>query len=111
MPDRTRGSRGIRYPYHPGQLATHRTAEVNQWLKKRPHWHLHFTPTHSSWLNQVERFFVLITNQRIQRGSFKAVKELKAAIEQYIEHLFAYEGRRFPWRTPLLAPAYQWKMP
>lgn len=65
--------------------ATHKTVEVNQWLEKRPHWHLHFTPTHSSWLNQVERFFALITNQRIRRGCFRSTSELKQAIEEYIE--------------------------
>jgi len=65
--------------------ATHKTAEVNQWLDKHPHWHLHFTPTHSSWLNQVERFFALITNQRIRRGSFRATAELKRAIKEYID--------------------------
>lgn len=65
--------------------ATHKTVEVNQWLEKRPHWHLHFTPTHSSWLNQVERFFALITNERIRRGSFRATKELKQAINEYID--------------------------
>ncbi len=65
--------------------ATHKTVEVNQWLDKRPHWHLHFIPTHSSWLNQVERFFALITNDRIRRGSFRATTELKQAINDYID--------------------------
>jgi transposase len=53
--------------------ATHKTAGVARWLKSRPHWHLHFIPTHSSWLNQVERFFALITNDRIRRESFLSV--------------------------------------
>jgi len=51
--------------------ATHKTAAVARWLKPRPHWHIHFIPTHSSWLNQVERFFSLITTQRIRRGTFQ----------------------------------------
>lgn len=66
--------------------ATHKTDEVNQWLQQRPHWQLHFTPTHASWLNQVERFFALITHERIRRDSFSNVKELKKAISDYIEH-------------------------
>jgi transposase len=65
--------------------ATHKTVEVNRWLEKRPHWHLHFIPTHSSWLNQVERFFALITNERIRRDSFRATAELKQAIRDYID--------------------------
>ncbi|MBC2594491.1 IS630 family transposase [Ruficoccus amylovorans] len=65
--------------------ATHKTDTVNQWLSKRPHWHLHFIPTHSSWLNQVERFFALITSRAIRRGSFGALDQLKRAINQYIE--------------------------
>lgn len=64
--------------------ATHKTVEVCKWLEKRPHWHAHFTPTHASWLNQVERFFALVTNERIRRGSFVSVADLKAAIEEYI---------------------------
>ena len=46
---------------------------------------LHFTPTGASWLNQIERFFGLITSQRIRRGSFSSVKELEKAIVDYIE--------------------------
>ena len=64
--------------------ATHKTAEVNKWLERRPNWRAHFTPTHASWLNQVERFFAMITNERIRRGSFVSVADLKAAIEDYI---------------------------
>lgn len=64
--------------------ATHKTAAVARWLKARPHWHLHFIPTHSSWLNQVERFFSLITTQRIRRGTFQSLPQLKAAILEYI---------------------------
>lgn len=63
---------------------THKAAKVMRWLVKRPHWHLHFTPTHASWLNQVERFFASITNEAIRRGNFHSVDELKYAIEQYL---------------------------
>ena len=67
--------------------ATHKTPKVAAWLKKRPHYHLHFTPTSSSWLNQVERWFAKITAERIRRGVFKSVDELIEAIDAYIaEH-------------------------
>jgi transposase len=64
--------------------ATHKTDAVESWLRKHPRWHLHFIPTHSSWLNQVERFFAKITNERIRRGVFRSVGELQQAIESYI---------------------------
>ncbi|MCG2720491.1 MAG: transposase, partial [Thermodesulfovibrionales bacterium] len=50
-----------------------------------PRFHLHFTPTSSSWLNMVERWFSEITSKRIRRGSFKSIKELIMATKQYIE--------------------------
>jgi transposase len=64
--------------------ATHKTPKVAAWFQKRPRYHLHFTPTSSSWLNQVERWFAKITEQRIRRGVFKKVDELIAAIDNYI---------------------------
>jgi len=64
--------------------ATHKTEAVEDWLAKRPRWKLHFTPTHSSWLNQVERFFAKITNERIRRGVFQSVADLEKAIKDYI---------------------------
>jgi len=64
--------------------ATHKTAAVEDWLAKRPRWKPHFTPTHSSWLNQVERFFAKITNERIRRGVFQSVADLERAIKEYI---------------------------
>jgi transposase len=66
--------------------ATHKTEAVEDWLAKRPGWKLHFTPTHSSWLNQVERFFAKITNQRIRRGVFQSVADLAQTIKEYIAH-------------------------
>ena len=51
--------------------AAHKTPEVKRWLKKHPRFHIHFTPTSASWLNQVERFFAEITRKRIRRGAFK----------------------------------------
>jgi transposase len=58
---------------------THKTALVRQWLQKRPRYHLHFTPTHASWLNQVERWFALLTQRQIKRGSHRSVQELESA--------------------------------
>jgi len=66
--------------------STHKHAKVRAWLAKRPRFHLHFTPTYSSWLNQVERWFGLITQQAVRRGSFRNVKELIARIDSYISH-------------------------
>jgi transposase len=63
---------------------THNHPNVKAWLEKRSRFHLHFTPTSSSWLNLVERFFGEITRKRIRRGVFRSVAELVAAIEEYI---------------------------
>jgi transposase len=65
--------------------ATHNTPAVRKWLARNPRFHMHFTPTGASWTNQVERFFGLITSQRIRRGSFASVKELEEAITSYID--------------------------
>jgi len=67
--------------------ATHKHPKVRSWLKRHPRVHLQFTPTNSSWLNLVERWFREITDKRIRRGVFRSVKELAAAINAYIrEH-------------------------
>jgi transposase len=64
--------------------ATHKHPEVKAWLAEHPRFHMHFTPTSSSWLNMVERFFRDITDKRIRRGVFSNVAELQAAIKEYI---------------------------
>jgi transposase len=66
--------------------ATHKTPAVKRWFKRHARFHIHFTPTSSSWLNLVERMFAEITRQRIRRGTFASVPELKTAIEDWIEH-------------------------
>lgn len=76
--------------------ATHKHARVRAWLARRPRFHLHFTPTYSSWLNQVERWFALITNQAIRRGSFDSVIDLKRKIGEFVEH-YNQHPRPFMW--------------
>src|ERR1700735_4265866 len=65
---------------------THKSAEVQRWLKpkQRQRFHYHFTPTSSSWLNQVERFFALITGRMIRRGTFHSTEELEKAIYHWL---------------------------
>jgi hypothetical protein len=58
---------------------------IRDWFAKRSRWHVHFTPTSSSWINQVERFFALLTEQRIKRRAHRSVKELENAIAAYID--------------------------
>src|ERR1019366_8964475 len=64
---------------------THKHDAVNKWLEKHPRFHLHFTPTSSSWLNLVERWFRDLTDKAIRRGVFYSVPDLIAAIEQYLD--------------------------
>jgi transposase len=66
--------------------ATHKHANVKDWLERHPRFNLHFTPTSASWVNLVERFFRDITEERIRRGVFRSVDELKTAIMEYLEH-------------------------
>ena len=67
---------------------THKSAAVQRWLKpkKRKRFHFHFTPTSSSWLNQVERFFALITGRMIRRGTFHSADDLEQAIYKWLAH-------------------------
>jgi transposase len=64
--------------------ATHKHPTVQAWLEKPPRFHMHFTPTSASWLNMVERFFRSLSTDRLERGVFKSVPELTAAIEEYL---------------------------
>jgi len=64
--------------------ATHTHPNVNAWLEKHPRFHLHFTPTSSSWLNLIESFFAQLTNKAIRRGTFASVPDLIAAIDAYL---------------------------
>jgi transposase len=76
--------------------ATHKHPQVKAWLARHPRFHLHFTPTYASWLNQVERWFALITRQAIRRGSFRTVRQLVDKIEQYVAHYNDHK-RPFVW--------------
>jgi transposase len=68
--------------------STHKSAQVQRWLKpkKRRRFHFHFTPTSSSWLNQVERFFAIITGRMIRRGTFHSTHELEIAIYKWLSN-------------------------
>src|SRR6059036_2939170 len=63
---------------------THKHHKVKAWLARHPRYHLHFTPTYASWLNQVERWFGLITQRAIRRGSFRTVRELVQRIDTFV---------------------------
>lgn len=76
--------------------ATHKHAKVRTWLAQRPRYHVHYTPTYSSWLNQVERWFGLITQRAIRRGSFSSVKDLIKKIEAFVQH-YNRNHRPFAW--------------
>ena len=76
--------------------ATHKTPAVKRWFLRHPEYHLHFIPTSSSWLNQVERFFAEITEKRIRRGAFRSVPALEKAIADYLEKHNA-DPKPFAW--------------
>jgi len=82
--------------------ATHKHPKVKAWLKRHPRFHMHFTPTSASWLNQVERFFGRITAERIRRGVFKSVTELETAIQEYLDHHNA-DPKPFIWTASATA--------
>src|SRR6202163_2150887 len=76
--------------------ATHKTAIIRKWFSKRPHFHVHFTPTYGSWINLVERWFAELTNKRIRRGVFRSVKDLESRSEEYI-HVHNQNPTHFVW--------------
>jgi transposase len=75
---------------------THKTALIQRWLAKRPRYHLHFTPTGSSWLNLVERWFAALTEKQLRRGVHRSTRELEGAILAYIESTNA-QPKPFVW--------------
>jgi transposase len=64
---------------------THKSAIIRSWLAKRTRFHVHFTPTYASWINQVERWFALLTERQIKRGAHRSVRELEAAIQEFLD--------------------------
>jgi transposase len=76
--------------------ATHKHPKVQRWLARHPRFHMHFTPTSSSWLNLIERWFRDLTQKRLRRGTFNSVCQLQEAIFEYVEHHNdRAEGRRW----------------
>jgi transposase len=78
--------------------STHKHTNVKGWLARHPRYHLHFTPTYASWLNQVERWFGIITQRAIRRGSFRNVRELVAKIEQFVA-AYNKNAKPFMWHA------------
>jgi transposase len=75
---------------------THKTKLIRNWFAKRPRWHVHYTPTSASWINQVERFFALLTDRAIRRGVFRSVADLEVAMTAYINATNA-DPKPFRW--------------
>ncbi|MGD8657914.1 MAG: IS630 family transposase, partial [Desulfobacterales bacterium] len=76
--------------------ATHKHRKVKNWLAARPRYHVHYTPTYSSWLNQVEIWFNIITQKAIRRGSFRSVKQLIEKIDQFVKN-YNSKSNPFTW--------------
>ena len=76
--------------------ATHKHPKVKAWLARHGRFHIHYTPTYASWLNQVERWFGLLTQQAIRRGSFRNVRDLIRKIDSFVTHYNA-SSRPFIW--------------
>jgi len=66
-------------------LSAHKAPTIKRWLAQNPRFHFHFTPTHASWLNLVERFFGLLTEHALRRGSHKSTHQLRGAIHEYLD--------------------------
>ncbi len=75
---------------------THKTAQIQNWLRRQPRYHLHFTPPSASWLNQVERWFAEITRRRIRRGTFRSTQALEAAIRESLQ-VYNEDPQPFIW--------------
>jgi transposase len=65
--------------------SSHKTKLIRDWFAKRPRWHVHYTPTSASWINQAERFFALLTDDQIRRSAHRSTAKLEAAISEYID--------------------------
>jgi len=83
-------------------LSAHKAEPITKWLDhpKRARWHLHFTPTSSSWLNLVEGWFSILTKRRLKKGVFTSVAQLEEAIELWAEH-WNDDPTPFVWKKPV----------
>ncbi|RJQ89142.1 IS630 family transposase [Amycolatopsis panacis] len=79
--------------------ATHKTPKVKEWLIRHPRFHVHFTPTSSSWLNLVERWFAELTNRKLRRSAHRSVTELEADVRKWINE-WNKEPKPFVWTKP-----------
>ena len=77
-------------------LQVHKTPEVKQWLEDHPRWTFHFTPTHASWLNQIELFFSILTRRLLRRGIFTSKADLKTQLLAFIER-YNPTAKPFAW--------------
>lgn len=76
--------------------ATHKHPKVRRWLAARPRFHIHYTPTYASWLNQVEIWFNIISQRAIRRGTFRNVRELVTKIDDFVRH-YNQRSQPFMW--------------
>jgi len=75
---------------------THKTASIQRWLLRRPRYHLHFTPTGSSWINLVERWFATLTERQLRRGTYRSTQELENALKHYV-NTYNQDPKPFKW--------------
>jgi len=75
---------------------THKTASIRRWLLRRPRYHLHFTPTGSSWINLVERWFATLTERQLRRGTYRSRQELESALKHYV-NTYNHDPKPFKW--------------
>lgn len=76
--------------------SSHKTKLIRDWFAKWPHWHVHFTPTWTSWINQVESFFRLLTDQQVRGGVHCSTQGLEASMTAYIDDRNA-DPKPFRW--------------
>ena len=77
-------------------LQVHKTPDVNAWLDAHPRWSFHFTPTHASWLNQIELFFSILTRRLLRRGTFTSEADLRHLLLTFIER-YNPTAKPFAW--------------
>jgi transposase len=75
---------------------SHKTASIQRWLVRHPRYHLHFTPTGSSWINLVERWFATLTERQLRRGTYRSTQELETALKQYVK-TYNQDPKPFKW--------------